>query len=145
LNVKFGLDTSCIVPLLSVGHLQHEPTLAGYSARRRRAEQPVIPVHALLETFSVLTRSPAPLFISPEQVHKMLVENFSDIAEFPALSSHHCWAGLDELAGRSLGGGLVYDAIIADSCMQAGAKVLLTWNVRDFLRVAPAGLEIRQP
>jgi predicted nucleic acid-binding protein len=105
----------------------------------------VIPVHALLETFSVLTRSPAPLFISHEQVRKMLVENFSQIAEFPALSLHHCWAGLDELAARSLGGGLVYDAIIADSCMQAGAKVLLTWNVRDFLRVAPAGLEIHQP
>lgn len=145
MNVKFGLDTSCIVPLLSAGHSQHAPTLAGYTDRRWRAEQPVIPVHALLESFSVLTRSPAPLFISPAQVRQMLVENFSDVAEFPGLSPHHCWAGLDELAARSLGGGLVYDAIIADSCVQAGAKVLLTWNVRDFLRVAPAGLEIRQP
>ena len=145
MNVKFGLDTSCIVPLLSVGHSQHAPTLAGYTVRRRRAEQPVIPVHALLESFSVLTRSPAPLFISPAQVRKMLVENFSEVAEFPGLSPHQCWAGLDELAARSLGGGMVYDAIIADSCIQAGAGVLLTWNVRDFLRVAPAGLEIRQP
>lgn len=75
----------------------------------------------------------------------MLVENFSEIAEFPGLSPHLCWAVLDELAVRSLGGGLVYDAIIADSCVQAGAKVLLTWNVRDFLRVTPPGLEIRQP
>ena len=75
----------------------------------------------------------------------MLVENFAEIAEFPALSANQCWAGLDQLAARSLGGGLVYDAIIADSCRQAGAQVLLTWNVRDFLRVAPIGLEIRQP
>jgi predicted nucleic acid-binding protein len=144
-NVKFGLDTSCIVPLLSVGHSQHAPTLEGYTTRRRKAEQPVIPVQVLLESFSVLTRSPAPLFISPEQVRKMLVENFSEIAEFPGLSPHRCWAGLDELAARSLGGGLVYDAIIADSCVHAGARVLLTWNVRDFLRVAPPALEIRQP
>ena len=143
--MKFGMDTSCIVPLLSMGHAQHAPTLAGYTARRRRAEQPVIPVHALLESYSALTRSPAPLFISPAQVRRMLVENFSGIAEFPGVSPHHCWASLDGLAARSLGGGLVYDAIIADSCLQAGAKVLLTWNVRDFLRVAPAGLEIRQP
>jgi predicted nucleic acid-binding protein len=75
----------------------------------------------------------------------MLIENFSEIAEFPGLSPNHCWAGLDELAARSLGGGLVYDAIIAAGCIQAGARVLLTWNVRDFLRIAPAGLEIRQP
>jgi len=143
--LKFGMDTSCIVPLLSAGHAQHAPTLAGYTDRRRRAEQPVIPVHALLESYSVLTRSPAPLFISPVQVRRMLVENFGEIAEFPGLSPHRCWAGLDELAARSLGGGLVYDAIIADSCIQAGAKVLLTWNVRDFLRVAPVGLEIRHP
>jgi len=144
-NVKFGLDTSCIVPLLSVGHMQHAPTLEEYTARLRRAEQPVIPVQALLESYSVLTRSPAPLFISPQQVRRMLVENFADVAEFPALSPNQCWAGLDELAARSLGGGLIYDAVIADSCRQAGAQVLLTWNVRDFLRVAPIGLEIRQP
>ena len=145
MSAKFGLNTSCIVPLLSAGHAQHTPTLAGYTARRRRAEQPVIPVQVLLESYAVLTRSPAPLFISPEQARRMLVENFSEIAEFPGLSPHQCWAELDELAARSLGGGLVYDAIIADCCLQAGAQVLLTWNVRDFLRVAPAGLEIRQP
>ncbi len=145
MNVKFGLDTSCIVPLLSAAHAQHAPTLAEYTARHRRSEQPVIPLHALLESYSVLTRSPSPLFISPAQVRQMLVENFAEVAEFPGLSPHHCWAGLDELAARALGGGLVYDAIIADGCLQAGAKVLLTWNVRDFLRVARAGLEIRQP
>jgi predicted nucleic acid-binding protein len=144
-SVKFGLDTSCIVPLLSAGHAQHARTLEGYTARRRRSEQPVIPVHALVESFSVLTRSPAPLFISPEQTRRMLVESFSETAEFPGISPHQCWAALDELSSRSLGGGLLYDAIIAESCMQAGAKVLLTWNVRDLLRVAPPALEIRQP
>jgi hypothetical protein len=75
----------------------------------------------------------------------MLIESFSEVAEFPGISPNQCWAALDELSARSLGGGVLYDALIAESCTQAGAKILLTWNVRDFLRVAPPALEIRQP
>jgi predicted nucleic acid-binding protein len=44
-----------------------------------------------------------------------------------------------------MGGGIIYDAVIARTAFDAGASVLLTWNTRDFLRVAPPGLEIRQP
>ena len=145
MKLKFGLDTSCIVALLSAGHEQHPATREGYIARRRRGEQPVIPVHALLETYSVLTRSPAPLFVRPAQVREMFIENFHEVAEIPALTSKLCLETLDELAARAIGGGVVYDAVIAQSCADAGAKVLLTWNARDFLRVAVSGLEIREP
>jgi len=44
-----------------------------------------------------------------------------------------------------MGGGIVYDAAIAEAAFAAGATVLLTWNPKDFLRVAPHGLEVRQP
>ena len=145
MGLKFGLDTSCIVPLLSAGHAQHVPTREAYAARRRRAEQPVTPVHVLLEAFSVLTRSPAPLYVAPEQARALLAGNFFDIADVPGISPKVCWAALDEFSARSLGGGLLYDAIIAQCCADADAKMLLTWNVRDFLRVAPSGLEIREP
>lgn len=145
MSLKFGLDTSCIVPLLSAGHAQHVPTREAYAARRRRGEHPVTPVHVLLEAFSVLTRSPAPLYVAPEQARALLVENFFEIAEVPGISPKLCWAAFDELSTRSLGGRLLYDAIIAQCCADAGAKILLTWNVRDFLRVAPPDLEIREP
>jgi predicted nucleic acid-binding protein len=145
MSLKFGLDTSCLVPLLSVGHVLHVPTREGYAARRRRGEQPVVPVHALLEAYSVLTRSPAPLFVPPEQARRLLVENFFDHAEIPGISAQLAWSEVDELAARSLGGGLLYDAIIAQCCLDAGAELLITWNVRDFLRVAPPALQIREP
>ena len=44
-----------------------------------------------------------------------------------------------------LGGGTTYDAVIAHSTWSAGATVLLTWNVDDFLRVAPLGLDVATP
>ena len=49
------------------------------------------------------------------------------------------------MAARSMGGGRIYDAIIALCSHQAGATVLLTWNLKHFLAVAPAGLTIREP
>jgi len=39
----------------------------------------------------------------------------------------------------------LYDAIIAQCCLDAGAELLITWNVRYFLRVAPPALQIREP
>ena len=125
-RVKFGLDTSCLIALLFNWHQSHSPTLAEYETRRRRKEVPVIPAHALLESFSVMTRLPAGKGLYPGDARNLLAGNF-------------------ELTLRRIAGGIVYDAVIARSAHQAGARVLLTWNVRDMLRVAPLGLAVRQP
>jgi hypothetical protein len=37
------------------------------------------------------------------------------------------------------------DAAIALAIYEAGARMLLTWNVKHFIAVAPVGLEIRHP
>jgi predicted nucleic acid-binding protein len=55
------------------------------------------------------------------------------------------WAVLNRAAERQVGGGKIHYAVIAQATARAGASVLLTWNVKDFLAVAPAGLEIRSP
>ena len=61
------------------------------------------------------------------------------------VADHDTWAALARAAERQLGGGKVYDAVVAHATAQAGASLLLTWNVKDFLAVAPSGLEIRTP
>ena len=58
-------------------------------------------------------------------------------AEIPAIGPELVWSSVRELAWQELGGGMVYDAVIARASFQAGAAVLLTWNVRDFPSVAP--------
>lgn len=42
-------------------------------------------------------------------------------------------------------GGAVYDALIAESALDAGAGEILTSNLRDFERVAPVGLAVPAP
>jgi len=34
-------------------------------------------------------------------------------------------------------GGAAYDALIGHCALKAGAEVLLTWNLRDFVRMGP--------
>ena len=144
-RVKFGLDTSCLIALLFNWHQSHSPTLAEYETRRRRKEVPVIPAHALLESFSVMTRLPAGKGLYPGDARNLLAGNFAAAAEVPDLPGAICWETIEELTLRRIAGGIVYDAVIARSAHQAGARMLLTWNVRDMLRVAPLGLAVRQP
>jgi len=143
LSVAFALDTSCVIPLLSSWHEFHARTKQGYETRRARRERLVIPAHALLESFAVLTRMPVRL--SPEDARRLLEESFFQKAEIASLASGAAWITIQDLSLREMGGGIVYDAVIARTAFDAGASVLLTWNMKDFLRVAPLGLEIRQP
>lgn len=140
--MRVALDSSCLVALLCAWHEDHDATRSACEAIRR--ESLVIAGHALVECYSVMTRLPAPYRISPQQAEQVLSHNFKD-AEVTGLTAALCWTTIREQARRNVGGGQVYDAIIARSVRAAGAVLLLTWNVRDFLAVAPPGLEIREP
>ena len=85
--------------------------------------QRVVSCHALLECFSLLTRMPPPFRFSPEAG----------------------WSMMEELVKAGVAGGKIYDALIARGVFSAGAAVLLTWNVKDILRVAPPGLDVLSP
>jgi len=142
---KFGLDTSCLVPLLAEWHTRHRQTVAAYQERLAAGQRVVIAAHALLECFAVLTRLPGPLRTTPQTALRILELWFGKGTEICGLSPQDCWSAMGELAGSGRGGGRVYDAVIARATGRAGASVLLTWNVSEFLSVAPPGLEIREP
>ncbi|MEX2303335.1 MAG: PIN domain-containing protein [Bryobacterales bacterium] len=141
-RTRIGLDTSCVIPLLCDWHEFHAPTIATIGTESLK--HVVICRHVLLECFAVLTRLPTPYRVPPRQAEHLLTTNFSE-SVLCGLLDGDLWAVLDRAAERQVGGGKIYDAVIADSTARAGASVLLTWNVKDFLAVAPAGLEIRSP
>ena len=142
--MRVAFDTNCLVALLCEWHECHQATRSAMDEARRAHYPLIIASHALLECFSVLTRLPAPHRIAPKEVEQALLQNFSR-AEVSAVDASMCWSTIHDLAERGLGGGRLYDAVIARSARAAGATVLLTWNVRDFLSVAPPGLEVREP
>jgi predicted nucleic acid-binding protein len=65
------LDTSAAVPLLVADHEHHRATLRALDGRRLG-----LAGHAAFETYSVLTRLPAPNRRSPATVARLLDANF---------------------------------------------------------------------
>jgi predicted nucleic acid-binding protein len=55
------------------------------------------------------------------------------------------WDAIRHTTARGRHGGTVYDSVIALAAHEAGASLLLTWNSRHFLSIAPHGLDVREP
>lgn len=142
-TLKTAWDTSCLVALVCEWHEFHRRTLAAYN-ELRKSSRVVIAVHALLECFSVLTRLPGPGRIAPEDAERLLRESFAE-AEIAGADPASCWEAVRRLASLGVGGGKIYDAVIAQASHRAGAGLLVSWNVRDLAAVAPPGLSVREP
>ena len=142
--VRVGLDSNFLIALICDWHVHHVRTLQSYQGWIAQGATPVIPLHTMSECYSVLTRIPAPRRLIPAVGKQSLEENFRE-AVIGVVRPETLWHIIDSVARLGLGGGQIYDALIAHSAAQAGATVLLTWNTKHFLPISPAGLEIREP
>jgi predicted nucleic acid-binding protein len=141
---RIAVDTSVLVAAMQSWHEAHESAV---EALGRALEDPpvVVPLHALVETYSVLTRMPKPLRLAPEKVFSLLDRTLRDKSEVASLDGAAAFDLLAALRDREVAGGSVYDVLIAETALRAGARRLLTLNRAHFERVAPAGLEILEP
>ena len=55
-----------------------------------------------------------------------------------ALDEHEYFQMVEASAAAGLASGAIYDAILGHCALKAKAKVIYTWNTRDFLRLSPA-------
>jgi len=144
MKLRAGLDSSVLVDMLYVLGERHVRSRDAYNELIDSGAEIVLTDHAILEAFSVLTRSPLPMRMAPELAEHHLLDVFSSaiIAPFrPGLA----WATIRHTISRGFHGGRVYDAAIALATFEAGARLLLTWNLKHFHTVAPPDLEVREP
>jgi len=106
------VDTSVAVALAVADHEHHETTFRALGHRRLG-----LAGHAAFETFSVLTRLPAPARRTPATVARLLAANFPH-SRF--LGSKAAAALLAELHGAGIAGGAVYDALVGASAREHG-------------------------
>ena len=86
-----------------------------------------MPAQAAFETYSVVTRLPAPHRGSPMHVLRFLCESFDgDWLTLPGSSVRRL---IEELAEKGIVGGATYDGLIAGTVRATGAR-LLTRDVR---------------
>ena len=127
------VDTSVAVALVVADHAHHETTVEAMGRRRLG-----LAGHAAFETFSVLTRLPPPARRSPVVVAQLLARNFP-ASRFLAASRQQQL--LADLVERGVGGGSVYDALVA-AVAQEHQLVLATRDRRALATYRALDVEI---
>ncbi|PZS30235.1 MAG: VapC toxin family PIN domain ribonuclease [Pseudonocardiales bacterium] len=111
-----ALDSSVVVACFGAWHENHAAALNVLE------QGPLLPLHATLEAYSVLTRLPDPFRAAPATVAEFLRRTFPgprlalDHKEHEALPTR--------LATLGVAGGAVYDALIAFTARAAGAELV---------------------
>jgi predicted nucleic acid-binding protein len=106
------VDTSVAVALAVADHEHHDDTF-----ERTRGRRLGLCGHAAFETFSVLTRLPAPARRTPATVARLLATNFPQSRFLDADASAALLARLDAIG---VAGGSVYDALVGATAAAHG-------------------------
>jgi predicted nucleic acid-binding protein len=110
-----ALDTSVAIPLLVQTHRAHAAVVRWWDG-----QEIALSGHALVETYSVLTRLPGDLRLAPADAARLLNERFSH----PLLLGPQVAGRLsDLLSDRGIAGGAVYDALVALAAAEHGADL----------------------
>lgn len=140
-----ALDTSVIVAGLLSWHEHHEAASAELSELLESQADVVLPVHALVEAYAVMTRLPPPHRLSARDAFEILDGSFRSRAILIGLDGEDGWDLIGSLARRSVTGGTSYDGLILACARKGGAQRILTFNRAHFERVDTGGLEIVVP
>jgi len=129
-----AVDTSVVVAGFSPWHERH------VVCRELLDERPAIVGHALVESFSVLTRLPAPFRMPAPLASRLLCANFP--ARPLMLTAANQQQFIEDLAAWTVVGGAVYDALIAVTAQSHGAQ-LATLDERAARTYLAAGADTR--
>lgn len=128
-----AVDTSVAIPLLVASHEAHS-AVGKWSV----AFDLCLAGHSLAETYSVLTRLPDELRVTPEDAVRLIDDLFVDVVplkESTAAAVHH------ELAGYEIAGGASYDGLVALAARDA-ALVLATRDARALPTYEAVGTQV---
>lgn len=107
-------DTSVAVPLLVQTHAAHDRVAAW-----ARGRDLALVGHALVETYSVLTRLPAGIRLEPDDAAAVIDANFTVMEA----TAHQGADAHRRLAVAGIAGGASYDGIVALAAADAGLSL----------------------
>jgi predicted nucleic acid-binding protein len=115
MSAPLALDTSVAVPLLVATHSAHAAVVRWWAGRRI-----ALCGHAVAETYSVLTRLPGDVRLTPVDAARLLQDRFVP----PLLLGARATRRLPVVLSRwEIAGGAVYDALVALAAVEHGADL----------------------
>ena len=139
-----ALDTSVVIAALLSWHEHHEVALPTVQQALAQPDGAILPLPALIESYSVMTRLPPPSRLAPQDAHALLVRTFSE-ARIVSLDGGEGWELIDGLARHQIAGGTAYDGQIVACARKAGADRIATFNPRHFARLDLGEIELVVP
>ena len=112
---SLGLDTSVAIPLLVRSHASHADVASWWDGR-----EVALSGHALAETYSVLTRLPGDLRLTPTDAARLIDERFTAALLLGRRTSRRLPSIFSELG---IAGGAVYDALVGLAAVENGAML----------------------
>ena len=135
--MKIFFDTTVLVAAVVRDHPHHARARAATDEVVAGETHGVVGGHALLETYSVLTRLPVTPRIGPDAAQRIVDGNIVEHFDVVALSAREYTRLVRTLASRATAGGATYDALHLACAAKSGADRIYTFNVADFRRLAP--------
>jgi predicted nucleic acid-binding protein len=142
--ISYLLDTSCLVAAACGWHRHHDATRREIERRNAAGEKLVLAAHSLAEAFSVLTRLPEPHRLRPDDALALIEANWGE-TRLVALAGSDYRATLRRCRVVGIGGGAVYDALIAACARKARVATLVTWDLESFERFLEDEPAVRAP
>jgi predicted nucleic acid-binding protein len=133
--VLIAIDTSVLVAAAVAVHPDHERAAECLASARDEGNSAFMSLHAVAETYSVLTKLPLVERIPPPAA-RAYIEVLRGFMSTVAITEPMCLEALDRCTARGLGSGSVFDALHLVAAEAAGAELMLTFNERDFSRLA---------
>jgi toxin FitB len=112
---RLGLDTSVAIPLLVRTHVSHPEVFAWWDGR-----EVALSGHALAETYSVLTRLPGDLRLTPSDAARLIDNRFAAPLLLRGRTSRRLPAVCSQLG---IAGGAVYDALVGLAAVENSATL----------------------
>ncbi|OKH16021.1 type II toxin-antitoxin system VapC family toxin [[Limnothrix rosea] IAM M-220] len=132
--MKVLFDTNIVVASFLKHHSHHKLALPWLEKTKNNEIQGYLSTHSLSEIYSVLTRIPLPTPISSKQAQYLITTNLQQFT-FVSLDSPDYFRILGRVAQLNITGGGIFDAIIAEAALKIKADVLLTLNLKHFVRL----------
>jgi predicted nucleic acid-binding protein len=136
------IDTNVIVAALAAAHEHHAPSLALFTAAGLEL---AVAAHCYAEAYATLTRrgDHAP-FRWPADEAWAALESVAACTRLVGLSPAQSLAAVRHFAAAGHIGARLYDQLIAQAAVAAGAAMLVTWNIGHFRSLNP-GIPVHTP
>ena len=128
------LDTSVILASLDPDEAHHAACDRIVAAGSHKAY-----VHALAETFSILTGGRQGRRLSAATATRLIEQSVLPYVQAQTLTGKDMLGALAECESRGVRGGAIYDWLHLAAARKAGAEVFFTLDLRDFQSLARPG------